>query len=298
MSKLRWLALGTHFVTSSLLYAQFTSANVEKTIFVASDPEPVPAGSPLVDDLGLERLSPEEFKLRTNLNASFPTQQRPHGTESWFYLEDLIPGQRYEVRVCWLATVGFLLPSLQGVSWLNSSQQPTAFILDTYSLSEALSSQELVSSLAAFSESHLASMPAKPPVKASKEKDYLYPPKPPRQRNSPYRNGRSSIGALTAISGLESVLFLRILAAADYFTANATLMESVQPVRADIILDPFFLNVFPRSLVPTVIYGVPVAVIVYIVGAYVANALSAVVATAVDPQVRVDHSTAVNKKDL
>lgn len=27
------------------------------------------------------------------------------GTESWFLLEGLVPGQRYEVRVCWVATV-------------------------------------------------------------------------------------------------------------------------------------------------------------------------------------------------
>ncbi|QKX60731.1 uncharacterized protein TRUGW13939_07877 [Talaromyces rugulosus] len=264
------LALAAHLVTTSLLYAQPAAANVEKTIFIAPRLEPVPAESPVIDDLGLQRLSPEEFKLRTNLNASFPTQQLPDGTESWFFLEDLNPGQRYEVRVCWLAT------------------QPTAFTLDTYSLGEAMSSPAILSSLAKYSETLLASAPSKSSVKASNDKDYLYPPKSRRQPNSPRvkldpRNTKDLLrDALTSISEVESVLFLRILAAADYYTANSTLMESVQPVKADIILDPFLLNVFPRSLVPTVIYALPVAVLVYFIGAYIAKTLSIAITTAGD----------------
>jgi hypothetical protein len=59
---------------------------------------------------------------------------------------------------------------------------------------------------------------------------------------------------------LESTLFLQVLAAADYYTMNKTLMEHVPPVYADIILDPYFLNVFPRSLVPTAVYIVLLAI--------------------------------------
>ncbi|CRG86729.1 hypothetical protein PISL3812_03740 [Talaromyces islandicus] len=257
----RQLALAAHLLTTSLLYAQPAAANVEKTIFVAPPREPVPAESPDFDDLGLERLSPEEFKLRVNLNASFPTQQLPHGTESWFFLEDLNPGQRYEVRVCWLAT------------------QPTAFTLDTYSLSETLSNQELLSSLAKFSETLLTSAPSKSLLKASNDKDYLYPPKTPA-------------------SETESVLFLRILAAADYYTSNSTLMESVQPVKADIILDPFLLNVFPRSLVPTVIYVLPVAVVVYFIATYIAKTLSVAVTAAIDCQDGDGGSKVKNQKEV
>lgn len=47
------------------------------------------------------------------------------------------------------------------------------------------------------------------------------------------------------------MLLLRISAAADYFSLDRALMESVPPVVADIILDPFLGNVFPRSLMPT-----------------------------------------------
>ena len=49
----------------------------------------------------------------------------------------------------------------------------------------------------------------------------------------------------------SSVLLLRVLAAADYFTDNAGLMLNVTPVYVDIILDPYFLNVVPTSLVTT-----------------------------------------------
>lgn len=37
-------------------------------------------------------------------------------------------------------------------------------------------------------------------------------------------------------------------------------MESVPPVVADIILDPFLGNVFPKSLVPTACWGLIVGV--------------------------------------
>lgn len=95
-----------------------TNANTEKTIFIAPQPLPVPSQQAAIDDLGLERLSPEAPVLRTYLNASFPTEEAPLGSESWFFLEDLNPGQRYEVRVCWLATVciSFFLPLLSSSS--------------------------------------------------------------------------------------------------------------------------------------------------------------------------------------
>lgn len=101
-----------HFLTPLFLFLSLLSrlcqANVEKTIFLAPAPIPIPSQNPAPDDLGLERLSPQAGVLRTYLNASFPTEESPLGTVSWFFLEDLNPGQRYEVRVCWSATVGHL----------------------------------------------------------------------------------------------------------------------------------------------------------------------------------------------
>jgi hypothetical protein len=52
----------------------------------------------------------------------------------------------------------------------------------------------------------------------------------------------------------KSVLFLQIFAAADYFSLNKTLMSDVPPVLVDVILDPYLLNIFPKSLVPTAGY--------------------------------------------
>jgi hypothetical protein len=62
-----------------------------------------------------------------------------------------------------------------------------------------------------------------------------------------------------------SILLLRIFAAADYFTTDAALMSTVPPVDVDIILDPFLLNVLPRSIAGTACYIVVVAVVAYFV---------------------------------
>lgn len=64
----------------------------------------------------------------------------------------------------------------------------------------------------------------------------------------------------TSTASQKSVLFLQIFAAADYFSLNKTLMSDVPPVLADVILDPYLLNVFPKSLVPTACYLIILAV--------------------------------------
>jgi len=59
---------------------------------------------------------------------------------------------------------------------------------------------------------------------------------------------------------ISSVLFLRVQAAADYYTMNQTLMQEVPPVYVDIILDPFIMNIVPRSLIPTAAYIIVLAI--------------------------------------
>lgn len=71
-----------------------------------------------------------------------------------------------------------------------------------------------------------------------------YPPQGMAPRSSSFDTSPTS----------DSVLFLRIRAAADYYSLDSSLMQIVPPVQADIILDPFLLNVFPQSLVPTACY--------------------------------------------
>ncbi|KAI0011658.1 hypothetical protein F4779DRAFT_571577 [Xylariaceae sp. FL0662B] len=116
-------------------------------------------------------------------------------------------------------------------------QQPTAFSLATYELQTVFESPELVSELSEYSWSRQS-------VGGNHE--------PPASSTSSTRDLKSGREA--------SVLFLRILTAADYYTMNKTLMVDVPPVFVDIILDPFVLNVLPRSLVPTVGYIIVVAI--------------------------------------
>lgn len=80
--------------------------NVEKTIFLA--PEPININKqlrPNLDTLRLGVISPSGSSIRRQLSASFPRANTPKGTSAWFLLQELNQGQRYEVRICWAATV-------------------------------------------------------------------------------------------------------------------------------------------------------------------------------------------------
>lgn len=67
----------------------------------------------------------------------------------------------------------------------------------------------------------------------------------------------------------DSVLFLRVQAAASYYSPNRTLMEHPLSVDVDIILDPFILNLLPRSLGPSAIYLTIVAVGAWLLSDYI-----------------------------
>ncbi|KAE8140716.1 hypothetical protein BDV38DRAFT_9048 [Aspergillus pseudotamarii] len=211
-------------------------ANVEKTIFIAPQPLTIPTVDPTLDDLGLDRLSSSSPVLRTRINATFPTHESP-GTDSWYFLENLTPGQRYEVRVCWLATL---------------SKQPTAFTLTTYTLPQAIDDPALFSSISHYSQAHLAS---------------------PQSNAVPRKSSSFHDQAPTS----DSVLFLHVTAAADYFSLNKTLMENVPPVAADIILDPFLWNIFPQSLIPTACYICVIGCLAVVIGWWVLGELGRVI---------------------
>lgn len=76
---------------------------------------------------------------------------------------------------------------------------------------------------------------------------------------------------------VDSVLFLRVRAAADYFSLDEGLMRDVPPVAVDVILDPFLWNVFPRSLVPTAGWIVVVGVVAVVVARWVAAEIGRVI---------------------
>lgn len=54
-------------------------------------------------------------------------------------------------------------------------------------------------------------------------------------------------------------------------------MENVPPVTVDLILDPFLLNVFPRSLVPTAGWIGVVTVVAIFVGRWVSGEIRRVI---------------------
>lgn len=80
-------------------------ANTEKIIFTA--PEYINLGDarPSLSDLQLDTFTPTELQLRTALPVAFPNDQEAFGLQSWYLLQALTQGQRYEVRVCWPASV-------------------------------------------------------------------------------------------------------------------------------------------------------------------------------------------------
>ncbi|KAH1491469.1 hypothetical protein LV164_006862 [Aspergillus fumigatus] len=229
-------------------------ANVEKTIFVAPQPSHIPSTDSTLDDLGLERLSPSYPTLRTFINASFPTPDSP-GTDSWFFLENLTPGQRYEVRICYLAT------------------QPTSFTLDTFTLSSTMEDPSLLSSISLYSSARLAAL------------DSSTSSSNPLVRNGKHHQPPSSRDPAPTS---DSVLFLRIRAAADYFSLDRALMEHVPPVLVDVILDPFLWNIFPRSLVPTAGYLCVVGMVAVLLARWVMGAFGAMVEREVGESTTVD----------
>lgn len=88
-----------------LIYIQLAVANVEKVIFLGPSSVQIPTRHPTLEDLQLHTLSPQNKTVRTKLRAEFPTNTSVWGEASWVLLEQLAEGQRYEVRVCWAATV-------------------------------------------------------------------------------------------------------------------------------------------------------------------------------------------------
>ena len=231
------------------------NANVEKTIFLGPAPIHLSNVQPSLDSLSLHTLAPGDFSvLPTQLSVEFPTETAPHGLESWYLLRGLEDGRRYEVRICWPAFVSRLqsccicffrllwtitLQLRAFVCLLTRAQQPTDFWLDTFSITKVFDSPELISSLAEYSER--------------------------RQASGLLKKGHTADWPAAA----HSILLLRIQAAASYYSTNRTLMLYPSPVDVDIILDPFILNVLPRSLGPAAIYITGVAIFAWIISGYI-----------------------------
>jgi hypothetical protein len=77
----------------------------------------------------------------------------------------------------------------------------------------------------------------------------------------------------------SSLLFLQIFAAADYFSLDKSLMENVPPVLVDVILDPYLLNVFPKSLVPSAGYILVLAVVAWFLSGFIWKGITQIAET-------------------
>lgn len=91
--------------TTALLFAPAALANTEKTIFIAPSAIALPDAGPQLHALNLETITYTHSKVRTSLAIAFPTEEAPRGLDSWYLLQGLNQGQRYEVRICWAAIV-------------------------------------------------------------------------------------------------------------------------------------------------------------------------------------------------
>lgn len=144
-----------------------------------------------------------------------------------------------------------------------AATQPTSFTLTTYLLQEVFDTPKLITSLADYSDSR---------------QTILAPDQSPDYHR--------------VDSNPESLLLLQVFAAADYFTTNKTLMQDVPPVNVDIILDPFLLNVLPRSLLPTGIYLIVLAVFAWHLSGYIWQGLSQISRTSQKQYAPLDGSEA------
>lgn len=98
--------------TTAVLFATAALANTEKTIFVAPPAVTLPDAEPSLDALNLDTLTYTHCKLRRAVSVAFPSEEAPKGLDSWYLLQGLNEGQRYEVRICWAAIVRSLFVTL------------------------------------------------------------------------------------------------------------------------------------------------------------------------------------------
>ena len=93
------------YLVALLFCIQACVANVEKTIFLGPSTVNVPLQHPTLEDLRIDVLTLKDSTLRTEIEAEFPKDKLSKGKASWFLLDSLQENQRYEVRICWAATV-------------------------------------------------------------------------------------------------------------------------------------------------------------------------------------------------
>lgn len=90
-----------------MLFLQVSTvlANTEKVVFLGPGSIQIPTEPPTLGSLQLDTLSHDALSIRTHLKAEFPSDISDYGQSTWLLLDGLKEGKRYEVRICWAATV-------------------------------------------------------------------------------------------------------------------------------------------------------------------------------------------------
>lgn len=119
--------------------------------------------------------------------------------------------------------------------------------MDVFELDTVLHRPELMSSLVAYSNS----------IQVYEDSGQAHKS---RGRRQPLSSGSGE-----GVEPPVSMLFLRVLAAAQYFSDDPVRMASAEPLFVDLILDPYVLNVIPLSLVPAAVYITITAIMAFFV---------------------------------
>ncbi|PQK16448.1 hypothetical protein BB8028_0006g07680 [Beauveria bassiana] len=241
---------GTCVLILLAAFARHVTANADKIIFTGPEPITYPLASPSLADLNLDVIGPASLSIRTSLSRIFHNDSdpelrgKPHGRASWFILDDLTPGQRYELRVCWAAI------------------EPTEFTMNVYELDKVWETPDLMLSLANYASTRQVDTEDTEDTEGVKPQIH-------------HRSGSST----DAKEREASLLLLQVHAAADYFSHHQELMRNPPPVLVDLILDPYLCNVVPESLFLTAGYIVIVAVATFFLARWIANRMTAIAVT-------------------
>ena len=105
----------THLLVLFSLLISLADANVEKVIFLGPErsSETLRFAQTGLHIAHLESLNPINSTIRRRLHAKFefsrPTDTKLEQSEAWILLDGLRARQRYEVRICWPATVSTVI---------------------------------------------------------------------------------------------------------------------------------------------------------------------------------------------
>lgn len=89
------------WIIYTLVQALIVEANTEKVIFVASSTPP--PGKDAIQGFGYA-IGPDS-RVEQHLEISLNTEAGPHSAVRWYELRNLTAQNRYEVKICWPASV-------------------------------------------------------------------------------------------------------------------------------------------------------------------------------------------------